>query len=141
MLLEEQGFKTAVLTSDVPGPEREEWIAQREKEGIQVLLCNPKLVSTGLDLLSFPSLFFYQTGYQLSIVRQASRRHWRIGQQNLCETVYCGYKGTMQELAINLMAAKMSAALALEGQFSQEGLAALTEGSGSLATNSPKIRR
>lgn len=36
----------------------------------------------------------------------------------------------MQELAINLMAAKMSAAQALEGQFSQEGLSALTEGAG-----------
>ncbi len=139
MLLEERGIKTAVLESNVDGPDREEWIAQREREGVQVLLTNPILVSTGLDLLGFPSLFFYQTGYRLSIVRQASRRHWRIGQKNLCETVYCGYKDTMQELAINLMAAKMSAALALEGQFSQEGLAALTEGSGgSLATELAK---
>ncbi|MFD2614639.1 DEAD/DEAH box helicase [Paenibacillus gansuensis] len=139
MLLEERGIKTAVLDTNVEGADREEWIAQREKEGIQVLLTNPILVSTGLDLLGFPSLFFYQTGYRLSIVRQASRRHWRIGQKNLCETVYCGYKDTMQELAINLMAAKMSAALALEGQFSQEGLAALTEGSGgSLATELAK---
>lgn len=139
MLLEERGIKTAVLESNVDGPEREEWIAKREKEGIQVLLTNPILVSTGLDLLSFPSLYFYQTGYRLSIVRQASRRHWRIGQKELCETVYSGYKDTMQELAINLMAAKMSAALALEGQFSQEGLAALTEGSGgSLATELAK---
>ncbi|MFE5321538.1 DEAD/DEAH box helicase [Paenibacillus sp. NPDC056579] len=138
-LLEERGIKTAVLESNVDGPKREEWIAEREKEGIQVLLTNPILVSTGLDLLSFPSLYFYQTGYRLSIVRQASRRHWRIGQQEVCETVYSGYKDTMQELAINLMAAKMSAALALEGQFSQEGLAALTEGSGgSLATELAK---
>src|SRR5690606_28213099 len=34
-----------------------------------------------------------------------------------------------------LMAAKMSAAMALEGQFSQEGLAALTEGSGGSLAN------
>jgi hypothetical protein len=135
MLLEEKGIKTAILEAHVDGPEREEWIAKREQEGIQVLLTNPILVSTGLDLLNFPSLYFYQTGYRLSIVRQASRRHWRIGQQNLCETVYCGYKDTMQELAINLMAAKMGAALALEGQFSQEGLAALTEGSGGSLAN------
>jgi hypothetical protein len=135
MLFEERGIKTAVLESNVDGPDREEWIAQREREGVQVLLTNPILVSTGLDLLGFPSLFFYQTGYRLSIVRQASRRHWRIGQKNLCETVYSGYKNTMQELAINLMAAKMSAALALEGQFSQEGLAALTEGSGGSLAN------
>jgi len=135
MLLEERGIKTAVLESNVPGPEREEWIAKREAEGIQVLLTNPILVSTGLDLLNFPSLYFYQTGYRLSIVRQASRRHWRIGQKNVCETVYSGYKDTMQELAINLMASKMGAALALEGQFSQEGLAALTEGSGGSLAN------
>lgn len=139
MILEERGIKTAVLESDIGGPQREEWIAEREREGIQVLLTNPILVSTGLDLYGFPSLYFYQTGYRLSIVRQASRRHWRIGQKNLCETVYSGYKDTMQELAINLMAAKMNAALALEGQFSQEGLAALTEGSGgSLATELAK---
>jgi hypothetical protein len=92
-----------------------------------------------LDLLNFPSLFFYQTGYRLNIVRQASRRHWRIGQPNKCLTMYAAYKNSMQELAINLMAAKMSAAMALEGQFSQEGLAALTEGSGgSLATELAK---
>ncbi len=139
MLLEERGIKTAILESDVDGPEREEWIAKRVSEGVQVLLCNPILVSTGLDLLTFPSLYFYQTGYRLNIVRQASRRHWRIGQPNKCLTTYASYKHTMQELAINLMAAKMSAALALEGQFSQEGLAALTEGSGgSLATELAK---
>lgn len=139
MLLEERRIKTAILESNVDGPEREEWIAEREKEGVQVLLTNPILVSTGLDLLGFPSLYFYQTGYRLSIVRQASRRHWRIGQQSKCLTLYNAYKGTMQELAIDLMAKKMSAALALEGQFSQDGLAALTEGSGgSLATELAK---
>ncbi|AGA60097.1 hypothetical protein Theco_4100 (plasmid) [Thermobacillus composti KWC4] len=139
MLLEERGIKTAILESHVEGPEREEWIQERVKEGVQVLLTNPILVSTGLDLLFFPSIYFYQTGYRLSIVRQASRRHWRIGQKNKCLTVYSAYKNTMQELAINLMAMKMSAALALEGQFSQDGLAALTEGSGgSLATELAK---
>ncbi|MFX3637350.1 MAG: hypothetical protein ACE3L7_01745 [Candidatus Pristimantibacillus sp.] len=134
-LFEERGIKTAVLESNVDGPEREEWIAKREAEGVQVLLTNPILVSTGLDLLNFPSLYFYQTGYRLTIIRQASRRHWRIGQRNVCETVYSGYQDTMQELAINLMAAKMSAALALEGQFSDEGLAALTEGAGGSLAN------
>ncbi|KGP77686.1 MULTISPECIES: helicase-related protein [Paenibacillus] len=140
LLLEEQNIKTAVLESNVEGPEREEWIAQKEREGIQVLLTNPILVSTGLDLLGFPSLFFYQTGHRLTIVRQASGRHWRIGQKNACETVYSGYKGSMQELAINLMATKMNAALALEGQFSEDGLSALTDssGGGSLANELAK---
>lgn len=140
VLLEEQGIKTAVLESNVEGKHREEWIAQKEKEGIQVLLTNPILVSTGLDLLGFPSLYFYQTGHRLTIVRQASGRHWRIGQKNACETVYSGYKDSMQELDINLMATKMNAALALEGQFSEDGLSALTDssGGGSLANELAK---
>lgn len=135
LLLEGRGIKTAVLESTVKGSEREEWIAQKEREGIHVLLCNPILVSTGLDLLSFSSLYFYETGHRLTIVRQAGRRHWRIGQKDLCETVYSGYRGTMQELAINLLAAKMSASMALEGQFSDEGLAALTDSSGGSLAN------
>lgn len=134
-LLQERGIRTAVLDSSVKGAEREEWIAQKEREGIQVLLCNPILVSTGLDLLSFSSIYFYQTGYRTTIIRQASRRHWRIGQKNVCETVYGAYRGTMQELAINLMAAKMNASMALEGQFSDDGLAALTESSGGSLAN------
>ncbi|MDK8193140.1 DEAD/DEAH box helicase family protein [Paenibacillus sp. UMB7766-LJ446] len=140
MLLEEQGIRAAILDSSVPGVLREEWIAKKEREGIEVLLTNPMLVSTGLDMLGFPSLFFYQTGHRLTIVRQSSRRHWRIGQKDVCETVYCGYKHSMQELAINLMATKMSAALALEGQFSEDGLSALTEssGGGSLANELAK---
>lgn len=129
-LLTERGIKSAILTPSVPGPEREEWIAARVQEGIEVLLTHPALVGTGLDLLLFPSIFFYQTGHKLNVVRQASRRHWRIGQANTCLTVYSSYTDSMQELALNLMAAKMSTAMALEGKFSEDGLAALTVSSG-----------
>ncbi|MFB5268218.1 DEAD/DEAH box helicase [Paenibacillus enshidis] len=140
MLLQERGIKTAILRSTVPGKEREEWIAAREREGVQVLLTHPKLVSTGLDLLGFPTLYFYQTGYKVNDIRQASRRHFRIGQKNLCLTLYSAYKNTMQELALNLMAAKMSTAMALEGKFSQDGLSALTSsaGGGSIAAELAK---
>lgn len=140
MLLQERGIKTAILRSTVPGKEREEWIAAREREGVQVLLTHPKLVSTGLDLLGFPTLYFYQTGHKVNDVRQASRRHFRIGQKDVCLTLYSAYKHTMQELALNLIAAKMSTAMALEGKFSQDGLSALTSsaGGGSIATELAK---
>jgi hypothetical protein len=39
-------------------------------------------VETGLDLLAFPTLYFYETGYSLHTLRQASRRSWRIGQRH-----------------------------------------------------------
>lgn len=134
-LLTEKGIKSAILKSSVPGAEREAWIAERVREGIEVLLTHPALCATGLDLLSFPTMYFYQTGHRVNIVRQASRRHWRIGQSNSCLTVYNSYFGTMQDLALNLMAAKINTSMALEGKFSEDGLAALTDSSGgSIAT-------
>jgi hypothetical protein len=52
--------------------------------GVEVVVCHPKLVETGLDLLAFPTLYFYETGYSLHTLRQASRRSWRIGQRHRC---------------------------------------------------------
>jgi len=30
-----------------------------------VVICHPKLVETGLDLLDFPTIIFYESGYSL----------------------------------------------------------------------------
>src|SRR5262249_31457472 len=55
----------------------------------------------------------------------ASRRSWRIGQKEPCKVAYFYYAGTMQERAMALMGKKLTAARALEGSFSSEGLAAM----------------
>src|SRR5206468_6525521 len=68
---------------------------------------------------------FYETGYNLFTLRQASRRSWRIGQRERCRIVYFYYEGTMQERAMALMGKKLTAAQALEGRFSSEGLVAM----------------
>jgi hypothetical protein len=80
-------------------------------------------------------LIFYQTGYNLFTMRQASRRAWRIGQRNDCKVVYLYYRGTLQARAMALMGKKMEAAQALEGKFSAEGLASMAgeEGSAEMA--------
>jgi hypothetical protein len=89
------------------------------------------LVETGLDLFdkggrhNFPTICFYEAGYNLFTLRQASRRSWRIGQSKDCRVVYFYYEGTMQDRAITLMGKKLTAAEALEGKFSTEGLAAM----------------
>jgi hypothetical protein len=57
------------------------WYARQIKEGVQVVISHAKLVETGLDLLDFPTILFYESGYSLHILRQASRRSWRIGQR------------------------------------------------------------
>jgi hypothetical protein len=129
-ILKNSGFQVGVLRSSIPLAKREEWIA-RNAPRLDVVISHPRLVETGLDLFdklgrhNFPTLCFYETGYNLFTLRQASRRSWRIGQTKECRVVYLYYERTMQERAIGLMGKKLTAAQALEGKFSSEGLAAM----------------
>jgi hypothetical protein len=131
-LLEEAGLKVEVLRSDDVEPiDREEWIEKNGRD-YDVMISHPQLVSTGLDLFSkkqgghnYSTLVFYETGYNLFTMRQAARRAWRIGQPLDCRVYYLYYKETMQHKAMTLMSKKMAAAQALEGEFSEDGLAAM----------------
>ena len=124
-ILQQAGFRVAVLRSSVPTDKREDWYERQLKAGVEVVICHPKLVETGLDLLAFPTLYFYETGYSLHTLRQASRRSWRIGQRHPVRVKFITYNGTMQETCLRLMGKKMLVALMMEGKFSGEGLQAL----------------
>ena len=51
------GFRAAVMKADAVAPEkREAWVAEKVEQGIDVLLCHPRLVQTGLDLIDFPTI-------------------------------------------------------------------------------------
>ena len=129
-ILQEAKFHVGVLRSSVPLVRREEWIAKHAWQ-LDVVISHPRLVETGLDLFdkggrhNFPTLCFYETGYNLFTLRQASRRSWRIGQKQPCRVVYFYYEGTMQDRALALMGRKLTAAQALEGKFSSEGLVSM----------------
>ena len=127
-ILQREGYKADILHSSVKPADREKWIAQRVKQGYDVIICNARLVETGLDLFDFPTLVFYQTGYNLFTLRQASRRSWRIGQTKPVRVEFLAYSDTMQETALQLMGTRLEAAMAIEGKFSEEGLRALSEG-------------
>ena len=124
-LLRQEGIRVAVLRSSVPTDKREDWYDRQLKAGVEAVICHPKLVETGLDLLAFPTLYFYETGYSLHTLRQASRRSWRIGQRFPVRVKFVTYSGTMQETCLRLMGKKMLVALMMEGKFSGEGLQAL----------------
>ncbi len=127
-MLEEQGYKVALLEQKVSPEKREEWVAKRVESGIDVIITNPSLVETGLDLNAFTTLIYYNIGYNLSTFRQSSRRSWRINQTAPRIEVYIlYYKGVMQARAIRLMASKLAAATLVEGNFSDEGLAAMSD--------------
>jgi hypothetical protein len=129
-LLRQTGIRVGVLRASVPLAAREEWIAHHAPQ-LDVVVSHPRLVETGLDLFdkggrhNFPTICFYETGYNLFTLRQASRRSWRIGQSEACRIVYLHYQDTMQERAMALMGKKLTAAQALEGRFSSEGLVAM----------------
>jgi hypothetical protein len=121
-VLRQAGFRVSVLRSSVATVKREEWYERQLKAGVEVVICHPKLVETGLDLLAFPTLYFYETGYSLHTLRQASRRSWRIGQRQAVRVKFLTYTDTMQETCLRLMGKKMLVALMMEGKFSGEGL-------------------
>ena len=78
--------------------------------------------------MSFQDIFFYETGYSIYTLRQASRRSWRIGQRNNVNVKFFHYAGTMQETCVRLMGKKLLVSLAMEGKFANDGLQAIDEG-------------
>lgn len=127
-ILAKEGIRVAVLTTEVAPELREGWYERQLRAGVQVVIGHPRLVQTGLDLWSFPDIFFYETGYSIYTLRQASRRSWRIGQRNNVNVKFFYYAGTMQEACLRLMGKKLLVSLAMEGRFASDGLQAIDEG-------------
>jgi hypothetical protein len=124
-LFRNEGIRAATLRASVPTHKREAWYREQIRRGIDVAICHPKIVETGLDLLDFPTILFHETGYSLHTLRQSSRRSWRIGQRRPVEVKFFAYAGTMQEVCLRLMGKKLLVALAMEGKFASEGLQAI----------------
>jgi hypothetical protein len=82
-------IRVAVLHSSVPTDKREDWYERQLKPGVEVVICHPKLVETGLDLLAFRStrtVFFVARKQALSapsILSMVSR------------TPYCSWKSLL----------------------------------------------
>ncbi len=124
-ILTRHGFRAAVMKADAVAPDRREaWVEQRVKEGVDVVVCHPRLVQTGLDLIDFPTLVWFETDYSVYTMRQASRRSWRIGQTRPVKVVFMAYRGTLQADALKLVAQKLQSSLAVEGELPEDGLAA-----------------
>ena len=124
-ILTRRGFRVAVMKADAVAPDRREaWVADRVAEGIDVLICHPRLVQTGLDLVQFPTITWYETDYSVYTMRQASRRSWRIGQTQPVRVVFMSYRNTLQAEALKLVAKKLQSSLAVEGELPEDGLAA-----------------
>lgn len=129
--------EVVVMKASTPvAAKREEWMHIKAEKGMRVMLCNPRLCETGLDfcwfykgiMYNFPTLMFYQCGYSLFITWQAAGRSWRLNQIEECRTYYFAYEGTVQQAILQVLGEKKSAASAIQGHFSADGLAAMAKG-------------
>ena len=131
--VEARSIPFVVLTSNEERRIGEAWYAKKVKEGVQVVIAHPKLVETGLDLLDFPTILFYESGYSLHTLRQAARRSWRIGQKRRVRVKFMCYESTMQTSCLRLMGKKLLVALTMEGKFAGEGLQSIDDDDDMLA--------
>ena len=81
-------------------------------------------MATGLDLIAFETICWAETDYSVYVMRQASRRSWRIGQTRPVKVVFMAYRNTLQADALKLVAQKLQSSLAVEGELPEDGLAA-----------------
>jgi hypothetical protein len=125
-MLEAAGLKAAVLRA--PPNKREGWVERQVQAGVDVVISHPRKVETGIDLLDFPTIVWMAIDYSVYTVLQASRRSWRIGQTRPVKVYYFCYEQTIQEDALQLVAAKVAASLRVNGDtVGEDGLAELDE--------------
>jgi hypothetical protein len=123
--------KTYILKNTVSAERREAVIEAEIARGTNVIISNPELVKTGLDLVFAPTLIFYEIVFNLGTMMQAAGRSYRLNQTHPhCKTYYLYAEGTMEHTAVQLMSRKQRAAKLLTGDIGLTGLDALTEGEG-----------
>ena len=132
MLLDRHGFKVANLRASVDAARREDWLGEQVERGVEVILTNPELVKTGLDMLEFPTIVFMQSGYNVYTLQQAARRSWRIGQKLPVDVHFLGYEGSAQITCLSLMAKKIAVAQSTSGDMPESGLDVLNQGGDSI---------
>ncbi len=125
--LDRHGFKTAVLRASVEAAKREDWLFEQVDRGVEVLITNPELVKTGLDMLEFPTIVFLTTGYNVYTLQQAARRSWRIGQKADVDVYFLGYRGSAQMACLELMAKKIAVSQSTSGDMPESGLDVLNQ--------------
>jgi len=126
-LLDGEGFTTAVMRASLDASKREDWIADQVDRGVDVVICNPELVKTGLDLLDFPTIVFVQSGFNVYTMMQAARRSWRIGQRRDVEVHFLGYNSSAQMDCLKLMAKKVAVTQSTAGDMPESGLDILND--------------
>jgi hypothetical protein len=114
--------RVGILSADdMPPARREAWIACHAPE-LDALLLNPRIVETGLDLIQFSDVVFYETTVSLYTLMQSMKRVHRLGQSRDVTITFLAYRGTVEVNLLDKMARKMTAAVNLYGKSAEGAL-------------------
>jgi len=122
-VLSHYGIDAEILPSSVSPSKRVEWLKKKEEQGTKVIISNMRLVSTGIDLLPWPTLIFYQLNYDCNTVRQAAGRSWRVGQYRECRIYYLIMNETQQVSQLERVMSRRGHAMLVEGKIEKSELA------------------
>ncbi len=93
-MLTRHGFRVAVMKADAVAPDkREAWVADRVKKGVDVMVCHPRLVQTGLDLIDFPTLCWYETEFLVLQLTRHPRSGWTGSDRRCCSRRWSPRRG------------------------------------------------
>ena len=94
-LLQQAGMRAEMLNSSMKPARREKWIKENSPQ-LDVLIVNPALVETGLDLVMFSTIVFYEIGDKAARMAQAMMRVCRLGQKNEVDVHYLVWNKTAE---------------------------------------------
>ena len=126
-ILKKHDIKAVGIDNSVKLTERQKWLEEQARDGIDAVVLNPALVGTGLNLLDYTTIVFYEIGAKVISIRQASQRSNRINQTHPVEVYFLYYKDSIQEDMLGAISMKMKAATAIEGDFSESALKNMTD--------------
>lgn len=91
------------IIGGTPVPERQR-IKKRFQEGNDmIIVLSLGAANTGLTLTKARYLVFAEPDYKSAVVKQASKRHHRIGQERDCKTVFIYFKDCLDEYVLRRM--------------------------------------
>jgi len=108
--------RVGILSANDMSPARREAWIKLSAPKMDTMLVNPKLVETGLDLVMFSDLVFYEITTSLYTLWQAMRRVWRLGQDKEVNVTFLSYANTIEAEILRRMGLKMKFAQLLYGK-------------------------
>jgi len=116
-VLKDHGIQSEILdVSTTSSDGRFEWLEKQKEKGTKVLIMSMSLVQVGLDLMEWPTIIYFQLHDDINVLRQSSRRSWRLGQSKLCKVLYLVNGKTQQMAQFQRLMSRRINALLVEGR-------------------------